>query len=265
MSQPKEICLEELDRGSEEDVFIRCVALPGAEPGLALDREGAVQWMPEGPSAYALCVSTDGKLVLLRAEGSGPVHVERGSRSLAAPAGQPVVLLDQDLLCLDGRRLRVHVHGETEGVYAPERHTRSSLARLARAAAVAASLALGGASAAAAASAGSSAPGTAMGEPAPIEVRTRPPVVAPPSRLVDCSITRQQGSAKGPLTIHASCPSPKGLNVGMSGSLLDQKTNAFIKDGMVRIKTLSGSQIVVEAPRLQKAVPNAKIRFHVYD
>ncbi|MDY0003390.1 MAG: hypothetical protein RBU30_18975 [Polyangia bacterium] len=265
MSQPKEICLEELDLGSREDVFIRCVALPDAEPGLALDREGAVLWMPEGPAAYGLCVSADGKLVLLRSEGAGPISVERGARSLAAPAGQPVVLLDQDCLCLEGRRLRVHIHGESQGVYAPERLTRSALGRLARAAAVAAGLAIGGASAAAAANAGSSSPGPVMGEPAPIEVRTRPPVVAPPSRMVDCAINRQQESAKGPLTIHATCSSPKGLNKGTSGSLLDKKSNSYIKDGMVRIVSVAGNKIVVEAPKLQKAVQNAKIRFHIYD
>ncbi len=46
MPTPLEICLEDLeDRSSGADP-LRCVALPGGEPGLALDRQGAVRWMP---------------------------------------------------------------------------------------------------------------------------------------------------------------------------------------------------------------------------
>jgi len=43
MPKPKEICLEELDRDPEDENFIRCVALPGGEPGLAVKRFRAVR------------------------------------------------------------------------------------------------------------------------------------------------------------------------------------------------------------------------------
>jgi hypothetical protein len=214
--------------------------------------------MPEGPGAYGLCISADNRLVLLRAADTEPLRVERGDRSLEAPEGKPVVLLDQDLLCTGGCRLRVHVHGETEAVYAPERLSRSAFLRLARAAAAAATLALGGVSAAA------SGPGagSAVAAPAPIEVRTRPPIVAA-SRSVDCTITRQKASRKGPLTIHATCAAPQGLRVGISGSILDPKTRQTIKDGLVTVKRITGKAVVVEAPRLTKPVNATTIRFWV--
>jgi hypothetical protein len=81
---------------------------------------------------------------------------------------------------------------------------------------------------------------------------------------VDCRVDRQQGSAKGPLVIQATCPSPKGLHVGLNGTLVAQKTGVAIKDGGVRIKTVSGNKIVVEAVTLKRAVPDTKLRFYVY-
>lgn len=271
MPLPKEICLEELTVNETDERFVRCVALPGAEPGLALDREGALLWMPEGPVAYGLCVSADGRLVLLRAEGTEPISVERGRRSLVAPVGQPVFLLDQDLLRLGDRSLCVHIHGDTEAVYAPERLTASALGRLVRAAAAAAALALGSASAMAAGGSGGvpggsqgTPPLTASTEPVPIEVRTRPPVVVPPRKAVSCVITRQKGSAKGPLTIHATCPHPQGLRVGLSGALVETKTGKHVKDGAVKVVSLSDKTLVAQAELLRKPVPNAELRFWVY-
>ena len=48
-----EICLEELDAGPEDECFVRCVAVSGGQPGLALDRDGLVRWMPEPPADVA--------------------------------------------------------------------------------------------------------------------------------------------------------------------------------------------------------------------
>ena len=81
MTTMMEICLEELDSPKNDAPYIRCVALPGGEPGLELDRDGKVRWMPETPADYGLWTSADGRLVLLRSEGSAPIVVERRTRT----------------------------------------------------------------------------------------------------------------------------------------------------------------------------------------
>ena len=63
---PQAICLEDLAAPRDDERYLRCVALPGDEPGLTLDRQGVVRWMPDGPEAYELWVSGDGRLVLFR-------------------------------------------------------------------------------------------------------------------------------------------------------------------------------------------------------
>jgi hypothetical protein len=258
MPRAQEICLEELARKPEDGAFVRCVALPGGEAGLALDRAGAIQWMPEGPGAHALCVSQDDRLVLLGSAEAGEIHVERGHRSVVAPPGQPVVLLDQDVLRLGARAFRVHVHGEAQEVHAPEPLTGSALARLARAAAAA--VAIGSAFAA---GPGALAGPGAEGGPAPIEVRTRPPVVAPSREPVDCKITAQKPARpSGPLVIHATCPAPKGLQVGLHGQVLDAKGQT-LRDGAVKITKLTGVQVEAEALKLTKPVTATRVRFWI--
>jgi hypothetical protein len=256
MPTPIEICLEDLDLSPEDERYIRCVALPGGQPGLALDREGAVRWMPDGPAAYGLWVSADDKLVLRRGDNAGPITVVRGGRSLEAPATKPVVLLHGDLLQMgvNGRRLRVHVHGTTGDVYEPEPLSRSALARLARTAAAA--LALG-----AAVGAGidaSAQPGTTS--VAPIEVRARPP--APPAmRPVTCTITKMTPSKKGPLMVHATCPAKeRPLHPGAQGQLIGAKGET-IKNGTVVVKQVKGNKIVGET-QLTKQGKATAVRFY---
>jgi hypothetical protein len=254
MPRPLEICLEALDTTEPEARFVRCVALPGAEPGLALDRSGAVQWMPAVTDVHGLRVSADGRLLLVGAATGGEVVVERGRRSLRAPAGERVLLRDQDLLRVNGRRLRVHVHGEAAEVHAPERLTGSALARIARAAAAA--LALGGALAPGAAAAGRA--------DAPIEVRVRPPDVAPPRPPVVCTITAQKPVRRGgPIQVEATCPSVDSLSVGRVGWLLDPRTGAALSDGMVKITALSGTKITAEASQLKSPSRATRVRFIV--
>lgn len=267
MPAPIEICVEELDienrEAEEEERFIRCVALAGSQPGLALDRSGELRWMPESRAPYGLWVSGDDKLVLMREAAAGPIRVERGARWLDAPAGKPVILCDQDILEVSGRRLRVHVHGRTEAVYAPERLSRSSFSRMARAAAMAATLALGGAAAAGTGPAGSG-KSAVTGGPDIIEVRNRPPDVSPSER-VDCTITSQKVQKKGPLILKATCKSTAKLKKGTYGNIIDPKTNGSLKDGAVTIKEiLGGKKIVVEASGLKKQIKGVKIvRFWV--
>lgn len=265
MPTPKELCLEDLDLSQDDERYIRCVALPGGEPGLALDREGAVRWMPDGPAAYGIWVSADDRLVLLRGEGAGPIVVERAGRSLEAPAEKPVILLDQDLLRINGRRLRVHVHGETDIVYEPEPLTRSALARMARAAAAA--MALG-----AAVGAGAAADAKPLAEEmdkrsAPIEVRRRPPAPMPRRRAVDCTITAMKASKKGPVTVHALCPKGTKLYKGLQGHILDPESGNPLKNGNVFIESVksskTGEKVVSSAPNLKQPVKAKSVRFRV--
>jgi hypothetical protein len=246
MPTPLEICLEELTDPSVEERFIRCVAVAGGEPGLALDRAGAVRWMPGEPAEYGLWISSDERLILLRAEGADPITVSRAGRGLEAPAGKPVVLVDQDLLEVNGCTLRVHVHGLAAEIRPPERLSSSALAKIARAAAAA--LALGVAAGA------SAAPAPA---PEPIQVRPRPPAPMPTHRLVSCSITKMEAAKKGPVMVHATCPANTRLLVGNDGYIVDAKGVA-IKDGTVVVKQVSGTQIVAES-KLPKPVKADKV------
>jgi hypothetical protein len=249
MTTLMEICLEETQLPPEAERYIRCVALPGGEPGLALDREGAVRWMPDDPADYGLWVSADDQLILLRAQGAGPITVSRAGRSLEAPAAMPVVLRDQDLLRIDGRELRVHVHGVADEVHPPERLSRSALAHLARA--TAAALALGAMGVAGVAQGGP----TLLG-PTPIEVRPQPPSRA--VRTVACDVTAIKPAAKG-TTVHATCPVGQTPPVGSHGQLLDAQGRA-IGQRVVVIKQVDGNKIVAESPPAKgKAV---KVQFN---
>ncbi|MFH2009361.1 MAG: hypothetical protein ABI333_22410 [bacterium] len=263
MIGPVEICLEELFHAEEEEDerYVRCVALPGGEPGLALDREGAVQWMVEEPEHFGLWVTGDNQLALHRNHNAGPITVERGGRALEAPAGKPVILLDQDELLINGRRLRLHVHGETEAVWEPERLSGSALGRLVRAAAAAATLALGGAAATNAAAQGVNGLLEVDGRP-PIEVRVRPPRVAAREPL-DCVIDRQRTSRGKALRVYVTCPRKRGLYVGLHGTLIDLKTKRAIPKGAVTVKSVKGTKVVVEATQQKNRVKATAVRFWV--
>ncbi len=139
MPKPLAICIEDLAPASEAERYLRCVAVSGRQPGLRLDSQGTVLWQSE-EEAVELWVSADERLVLYRPEGSAATTVRRGERSLAAPAGKPVILIDQDEIEIGERRLRIHVHGEAPAVVAPslfvpETKQPGPLGRLARAAA----------------------------------------------------------------------------------------------------------------------------------
>ena len=249
MPTPLEICLEEMQLPPDDERYIRCVAIPGSAPGLALDREGVVRWMPEAPADYGLWVSADDRLILQRAQGAGPITVRRAGRAIEAPRAKPVVLLDQDLLELDGRQLRVHVHGVTDRVHPPERLSGSALARTARA--TVAALALG----AAVGAPSSGAAGPYAGNPPPIEVRAQPPDVAPAPRPVVCDITSLTPGKKGPTIVRALCPAGSVPPVGSQGQL-QTAGGALVPDGWVVVKQVVNRTIVGEtklrAPRATK-------------
>lgn len=257
MATPMEICLEDLTLSQDDERYIRCVALPGGEPGLALDREGSVRWMPEDPAPYGLWVSADDRLVMLRGEGAGPIEVKRGGRALDAPTEKPVFLLDGDLLSINGRELLVHVHGATEAVLPPEHLTASAVGRVARAAATALAMA-------AAVGVGSSAaagPGAGIGGP-PIEVRAAPPKKAA-VRPVSCAITSMAISKQGKLVVRATCPAGTNIYPGIRGKLLDAKTGAPIKDGVVVVKSVDKKVNVVGESTLKRKPSAKQVRFTV--
>lgn len=254
MPTPVEICIEELDLLDDER-YVRCVALPGGQPGLALDRAATVRWMPETPAEYGLWVSADDRLMLLRAASAAPVTVSRGGRTLEVPVEQPVVLLDQDLLAIAGRRLRVHLHGIAVEVHPPERLRGSALARAARAAVT--TLALGASFGA------GSAEVAAQGPTAPIEVRAQPPA-PPPAPRVDCTITKmtQEKKKDSPVMVHARCPAPPPphkLTVGAAGVIVDA-SGVQLPDGSVVIRKLDGGEVVCES-KLKKPVKATLVRF----
>ncbi|HEY3354322.1 MAG TPA: hypothetical protein VGQ83_13805 [Polyangia bacterium] len=251
MPRPLEICLEDLDLPPEDERHLRCVALPGGAPGLALDGAGAVRWMPQGPADYGLWVSADDRLILLRDAGAAPLTVTRHERSLKAPPGRPVVLLDQDLLLVGGRRLRVHVHGATDEVHAPAPLRGSAVGRVVRAAAAAVAL-----------TAAAGALGTAAADPrpgGPIEVRETPPKPAAP--VVVCTVTSITPGKKGQV-VRATCPEGRQVKVGAHGMLLDEKGQAIHDTGVV-VTEVKGAKVVGEMSR-REAVKAAKVRFYAY-
>ena len=253
--RPMAICLEDLDAAQEDERYLRCVATPGGEPGLGLDGHGVVRWMPDGPTAYELWVSADGRLALQRGSGSGAITVSRGGRSLEAPPEKPVILLDQDLLEVAGRRLRVHVHGEAQDVHEPTWLSGRTLGRMARAAAAA--LALGTAVGAGGPVQGS--PTTTGGETAPIDVRARPPKPVP--RFTYCEILKLQTHQKKGQLLSLECKYGP-IRVGMRGQALDQSGDP-VKNGQLTIKEVKGRKVIAET-RLKKLGKAKRARFHRY-
>lgn len=271
LPDPLAICLEDLDAAADDKRYLRCVALPGGEPGLALDSRGTVRWMPDGPEAcsYELWVSADGRLALFRNPHTPPVVVWRAGRSLEAPAQKPVMLVNQDLLEVDGRRLRVHLHGVAEQVHEPRWLTARALARMARAAAVALTLgtAVGGA-------------GEARGTPAQrvtgdtgaIEVRLHPPAPRPrpgpepkppATRAMYCRIesmvARKAGSA-----LYLKCPFKSRLKKGDVGQLLQRSGHKALEDGEVVVTHLLKDNRVEVRSKLKKLARGVRrVRFVV--
>ena len=177
MPKPMGICIEDLEARLGEPRYVRCVAVPGRQPGLRLDTGGEILWKSEEDVACEFWVSADDRLILYRPEGAAAVTVSRAGRSLDVPYGKPVVLIDQDQIDVGERRLRVHVHGEAPSVSAPSvlAPQRGTLAGLARAAAVAATI-----GAAAVAGGCGKKDADARAKP-PVEVRDQPPLMeAPP-------------------------------------------------------------------------------------
>lgn len=168
MSEPIAVCIESVNATDPADRFLRCVAVPGGTPGLALAGDGVVLWEASQPSGCELCVSVDGRLLLWRPAGAEPVLVCRAGRSLEVPFEKPVMLLDQDEVEIASRRMRLHVHGRAPAVHPPaalRARAKSTAATLA------AAMALGGAAA--------GCDQLGLGQSDEIEVRDQPPTIGP--------------------------------------------------------------------------------------
>ncbi|MCP4592143.1 MAG: hypothetical protein GY842_15520, partial [bacterium] len=67
MSKPLAICIEDMDAQAETR-YLRCVAVPGRQPGLRLDEAGSVLWKSDDGASCELWVSADDRLILYRPE-----------------------------------------------------------------------------------------------------------------------------------------------------------------------------------------------------
>jgi hypothetical protein len=56
MPKPMAICIEDLD-SQPKTKYLRCVALPGRQPGLRLDKAGSVLWQNDDGVSCELWVS----------------------------------------------------------------------------------------------------------------------------------------------------------------------------------------------------------------
>ena len=256
---PMAICLEDLDAAVDDERYLRCVALPGDdEAGLTLDDQGRARWMPDGPEAYELWVSGDGRLALFRNAGAPTLVVRRAGRTLEAPTGKPVMLLDQDLLEVAGRRLRVHVHGEADEVHEPRFLSARSLARMARAAAAA--LALSTAVGAAGQAQGAPTVGT-PGSQSGIEVRLNPPKKQARTKPVSCDIVSLKAGKKGSV-ITLKCPANTRIYKGMLGHVLDAK-GGRVPGGIVHVTRVNKTTVAGKTG-LKKLGGAKKVQFRVY-
>lgn len=181
MSRIIALCIEDCHPAKESLRYLRCCALTGLQPGLALSAEGIVEWRADVPAVLRLVVSLDEKLVCYREPAApGGTRVHRGGRFVDVEEQKPVVLIDGDEITVGARRLKLHVHGFVAAAHDPEFYVvpaSTGTGSLARAAGVA-GVAMAGLMAATGCD---KPPAEKPAEPTPIELRDHPPVpVEPP-------------------------------------------------------------------------------------
>ncbi len=175
MPRPLAICIEDCYPQHESLRYLRCTAITGADPGLAVTPEGEVTWKGEGPRLCEIWVSADDKLICFRPPGSpAGARVHRAGREVTLEENKPVVVISGDYLLLPHHCYRIHVHGDAPAVTEPryldfEEPASSTWSRFA----VAGMLALG--TFVVPACSRPSSEGTK-----PVEVRDEPPSVAVP-------------------------------------------------------------------------------------
>lgn len=118
MLKPLAICIEDLDSPSATK-YIRCVALPGRQPGLRVDRAGRILWQDDAAVACELWVSADERLMLYRPADMDPITLHRAGRSLSVPFTKPVVVIDQDQIDVGVHHFKIHLHGKAQAIAPP--------------------------------------------------------------------------------------------------------------------------------------------------
>lgn len=182
--RPKAICVEHLHAAADQPRYLQCVAIPGRQPGLSIDVAGQVRWRVGEVSCCELWVSGDDRLIAYRPKGAEPFEVLRAGRSLLAPEGKPIVLLDQDELRIGESQLRVHIHGEAVDVRPP--NALLGARRLTALAAAAVAIGAAGCDKPAA---------NPTDTDARVEVREAPPAVAIPEPVKDAGAKPLDGGA----------------------------------------------------------------------
>ncbi|PKN24261.1 MAG: hypothetical protein CVU65_12310 [Deltaproteobacteria bacterium HGW-Deltaproteobacteria-22] len=174
MPRPLAICIENCYPPHESLRYLRCCAITGVDPGLAVTPGGEVVWKSDGPSLCEIWVSSDEKLICFRPPGApAGARIHRAGREVTLEENKPVVVISGDYLLLPGHCYRIHVHGEASEVTGPrfldfEEPASSTWARFA----VAGALVLG--TVVVPACSRPPAEGTK-----PVEVRAEPPSVEP--------------------------------------------------------------------------------------
>lgn len=139
MPKPLAICIENCYPPHEGLRYLRCTAITGVDPGLAVTPAGEVVWKGEGPVLCEIWVSSDEKLICFRPpSATAGARVHRAGREVVLEENKPVVVIDGDYLLLPGRCYRLHVHGQAPAVTEPryldfEEPASSTWARLAAA------------------------------------------------------------------------------------------------------------------------------------
>ncbi|MBU1240973.1 hypothetical protein KKF84_02165 [Myxococcota bacterium] len=120
MPNPVAICLEAINSTSDSSRFTQCVVITGADTGLGLDDQGSTTWLENDTTAVEFFISADDRVMAMKTEiCQVPVTISRAGRSVAPPAGKPVVLLSGDRISLGDRAFIIHFHGGAEVIHEP--------------------------------------------------------------------------------------------------------------------------------------------------
>ncbi|MBU1219035.1 hypothetical protein KKF34_06170 [Myxococcota bacterium] len=121
MHDPVAVCLERVNPKPGENRFVQCTVITGAETGLGLDEHGNATWRDMASTVAEFFISADDRVMFLKTEKcTGEAIVSREGRSLAAPVNKPVVIIHGDTIKIADRILKIHLHGQTEYIHAPQ-------------------------------------------------------------------------------------------------------------------------------------------------
>lgn len=121
MHDPVAICLERVNPMPGENRFVQCTVITGAETGLGLDEHGNATWRDMASTVAEFFISADERVMFLKTEKcTGEAIVSREGRSLNAPVNKPVVIIHGDTIKIADRILKIHLHGNTEYIHAPQ-------------------------------------------------------------------------------------------------------------------------------------------------